>query len=90
MLAGLVRKAGVTSLDNVMAVKILTDGGKATGALGWNVRTGEFIIVRAKTVVSAQGRSATRGTDNSTHNPFNVWMYPYNLSLIHISEPTRH
>ena len=80
VLAGLVRKAGVTSLDNVMAVKILTDGGKATGALGWNVRTGEFIIVRAKTVVSAQGRSATRGTDNSTHNPFNVWMYPYNTS----------
>ena len=67
-------------LDRVMAVKILTDGGKACGALGWNVSTGEFHIIRAKTVVSAQGRSATRGTDNSTHNPYNVWMYPYNTS----------
>ena len=44
------------------------------------MRTGEFYIIRAKTVVSAQGRSATRGTDNSTHNPYNVWMYPYNTS----------
>ena len=79
-MARIVRDAGINSLDNVMAVKILTDNGKACGALGWNVRTGEFVLVRAKTVVSAQGRSATRGTDNSTHNPFNVWMYPYNTS----------
>lgn len=77
-MARIVRDAGINTLDNVMAVKILTDNGKACGALGWNVRTGEFVLVRAKTVVSAQGRSATRGTDNSTHNPFNVWMYPYN------------
>ena len=48
------------------------------GALGWNVVTGEYVILRAKTVVSAQGRSATRGYNNSTHNPYNVWMYPYN------------
>ncbi|WP_337381426.1 FAD-binding protein [Desulfovibrio sp.] len=79
-MARIVRDAGINTLDNVMAVKILTDNGTACGALGWNVRTGEFVLVRAKTVVSAQGRSATRGTDNSTHNPFNVWMYPYNTS----------
>ena len=80
VMARIVRESGVDVLDRVMAVKILTDGGKACGALGWNVSTGEFYIIRAKTVVSAQGRSATRGTDNSTHNPYNVWMYPYNTS----------
>ncbi len=80
VLARIVRKSGVNVLDHVMAVKILTDGGKACGALAWHVRTGEFYIIRARTVVSAQGRSATRGTDNSTHNPYNVWMYPYNTS----------
>lgn len=79
-MAKVVRGKGVETLDNVMAVKIMTDHGKACGALGWNVRTGEFVLVRAKTVVSAQGRSATRSTDNSSHNPFNVWMYPYNTS----------
>ena len=80
VLARLVRDAGVNVLDRVMITRILTDGGKACGALGFNVRTGEFVIIRAKTVVSAQGRSATRGADNSTHNPYNVWMYPYNTS----------
>ena len=78
VMARLVRAEGVNVLDRVMAVKILTDGGRACGALGWNVASGEFVVVRAKTVVSAQGRSATRGFNNSTHNPFNVWMYPYN------------
>ena len=78
VMARLVRAEGVNVLDRVRAVKILTDGGRACGALGWNVASGEFVVVRAKTVVSAQGRSATRGFNNSTHNPFNVWMYPYN------------
>ncbi|MDO5536851.1 MAG: FAD-binding protein, partial [Desulfovibrionaceae bacterium] len=78
VMAGLVRKAGVHVLDRIMALRILTDNGHACGCLGWNVKTGEYIIVRAKTVVSTQGRSATRGTDNSTHNPYNVWMYPFN------------
>ncbi len=78
VMARIVRAKGVNVLDRIMAVKILTDGGKACGALGWNVSTGEYVMVRAKTVVSAQGRSATRGYNNSTHNPYNVWMYPYN------------
>lgn len=78
VMARIVRAKGVNVLDRVMAMKILTDGGRVCGALGWNVATGEYLIVRAKTVVSAQGRSATRGFNNSTHNPYNVWMYPYN------------
>ena len=78
VMARIVRARGVNVLDRIMAVKILTDGGRACGALGWNVSTGEYVIVRAKTVVSAQGRSATRGFNNSTHNPYTVWMYPYN------------
>lgn len=80
VLARLVRAAGVNVLDRIMVTDILTDGGKACGAIGFNVRSGEFVIIRAKTVVSTQGRSATRGADNSTHNPYNVWMYPYNTS----------
>ncbi len=80
VMARLVHASGVNVVDRIMVMSILTDGGRACGALGWNVRTGEYVIIRAKTVVSAQGRSATRGADNSTHNAFNVWMYPYNTS----------
>ena len=78
VMARIVRDSGVHVLDRIMAMKILTDGGKACGVIGWNVSTGEYVIIRAKTVVSAQGRSSTRGYNNSTHNPYNVWMYPYN------------
>lgn len=78
VMARIVRARGVRVLDRIMAVRVLTDGGRACGALGWNVTTGEYVMIRAKTVVSAQGRSATRGFNNSTHNPYNVWMYPYN------------
>ncbi len=78
VMARIVRDSGVHVLDRIMAMKILTDGGKACGVIGWNVVTGEYVIIRAKTVVSAQGRSSTRGYNNSTHNPYNVWMYPYN------------
>ena len=45
VMARIVRESGVDVLDRVMAVKILTDGGKACGALGWNVSTGEFYII---------------------------------------------
>ena len=39
VMARIVRESGVDVLDRVMAVKILTDGGKACGALGWNVNS---------------------------------------------------
>ena len=70
VMARIVRDSGVHVLDRIMAMKILTDGGKACGVIGWNVSTGEYVIIRAKTVVSAQGRSSTRGYNNSTHNPY--------------------
>ena len=56
MMARIVRESGVNVLDRIMAMKILTDGGRACGALGWNVVTGEYVIVRARTMVAAQGR----------------------------------
>ena len=80
VLSRIVRARGIETIDHTMAVKILTDGGKSCGAIAWNVLSGEYYIIRAKTVVSAQGRSATRSTSNSTQNPYNVWMYPYNTS----------
>jgi len=49
------RRLGVTILDRVMATSVLNDGGRqgarVVGATGVNVRTGEFIIVKAPTVI---------------------------------------
>ena len=48
-------KLGVKVLDRTMATSLLNDGGKQgsriVGATGINVRTGEFIIVKAKAVI---------------------------------------
>lgn len=54
-LYGELRRLGVTIYDRVMAVSLLTDGRSAgsrvTGAIGLNVRTGEFYVFLCKAVV---------------------------------------
>ncbi|MCQ2445055.1 MAG: FAD-binding protein [Mailhella sp.] len=78
-MARMVHDAGAEPLNHCQALRILTDeSGRACGCTAWNVLTGERFTILAKTVVSAQGRSATRASANSTGNPYNVWMYPYN------------
>lgn len=41
--------------NRVMPVRVLTDGGRAVGAAGFNTRTGEFVTVGAKAVILATG-----------------------------------
>lgn len=78
-MARMVLDAGAEPLNHCQALSILLDEqGRACGCTAWNVLTGERFTIRAKTVVSAQGRSATRAASNSSGNPYNVWMYPYN------------
>src|ERR1700761_8080536 len=38
-----IRRRGITVENRVMATRILMDGGRAAGALGFNVRDGEFV-----------------------------------------------
>jgi succinate dehydrogenase/fumarate reductase flavoprotein subunit len=49
------RRLGVNIYDRIMATSLLTEGGKqgakVIGATGFNVRTGEFYIFKAKAVV---------------------------------------
>ena len=51
------KRLGVTILERVMATKILNENGKqgarVVGAVGFNVRTGELLIVKAKAVIIA-------------------------------------
>ena len=52
------RRTGVKTENRVMATRILLDEGRAIGALGFNVRSGEFVIIRAKALSFAAGRRA--------------------------------
>ena len=53
--------AGVRVENRVMATRILLDEGRAVGALGFNVRTGEFVVIRAKAVILACGACGRLG-----------------------------
>ncbi len=47
--------------NRVMPVRVLTDGGRAVGAAGFNTRTGRFVTVRAGAVILATGACGRLG-----------------------------
>lgn len=58
LLAKAVRKRKVNVLERTMIVDLLTNKGKVEGATAVNIRTGEFIVIKAKAVVLATGMFA--------------------------------
>ncbi|MBW2031105.1 MAG: FAD-binding protein [Deltaproteobacteria bacterium] len=66
------KKLGVEIYDRTMATSLLTEGGKhgsrVIGATGLNIRTGEFVIVRAKATVLCLSR------------PQRVWQFSTELT----------
>lgn len=77
MLAERVREAGVTVLNRVQAVGLLTRDGRAAGALGLGVRTGEMIVCRAGAVILASGGAARFGLPESGYL-FGTFDFPGN------------
>ena len=61
ILTRVIRQRGVRVENRVMATRILLDEGRAVGALGFNVRTGEFVVIRAKAVILACGACGRLG-----------------------------
>jgi succinate dehydrogenase/fumarate reductase flavoprotein subunit len=78
LLARKVRQLGIDVIDHVMITKLIKNGDRIVGCLGYDVRNGIFYIFKAKKVVLALGNTASRGWTNSTGNPYNAWFYPYN------------
>jgi len=75
-----VRQTGADIAQYIMITAVLKDknDGKAAGAVGFDVHTGEFVIFRAKTVVMCLSCSNERFSTACTNNPFNTWNYPFN------------
>lgn len=79
LLAKELTKKGVEIADHIMITKILVSAdGRACGALGFNIWTGEFNIFRSKSVVLCLAVSNERLGALSNNNPFNVWAYAFN------------
>lgn len=61
ILTRVIRRSGVKTENRVMATRVLLDEGRAAGVLGFNVRTGEFVVIRAKTVILCCGAAGRLG-----------------------------
>ncbi len=56
---------GALAVNRTMGLKLLLEDGRAAGAVGLNVRTGELVICQAKAVILANGGQARFGLPNS-------------------------
>jgi succinate dehydrogenase / fumarate reductase, flavoprotein subunit len=75
ILAALVERArtlGVPYRANLFVTRILVDGGRATGAVGYDIESGRFVVIGATAVVLAAGgctsvypRSSSRSDENT-------------------------
>ncbi|MBI4283961.1 MAG: FAD-binding protein, partial [Chloroflexi bacterium] len=63
--------------ERTMAVDLLTRDGKVCGAISFNIRTGEIVVVYSKTIILATG-SCFRLYENSTGVPYSARHSPYN------------
>lgn len=68
---------GVEVMNRTMAVQLLKDGERVSGAIGMNVRTGENFLCNAKAVILSAGGTARFGLPNSG-NLYGVYDFPGN------------
>jgi succinate dehydrogenase/fumarate reductase flavoprotein subunit len=68
---------GVRAINRTMAVKLLKNDERLAGAIGMNVRTGENILCRAKSVILSAGGTARFGLPNNG-NLYGVYDFPGN------------
>mgnify|MGYP005849454387 CR=1 FL=1 len=74
-LAKEVKRLGCQVLEKVAVTSLLTSDGRASGVIGFNIRTGELVVVRARALVLSTGNT-NRLFHNPTGLPFNTWQCP--------------
>ena len=68
---------GVLVMNRTMAVRLLKDGERISGAIGMNVRTGEMLVCRAKRGILSSGGTARFGLPDNGHL-YGVYDFPGN------------
>ncbi len=68
-------RLGAEVLEKCSITGLLTDGENVTGAVGFNIRNGNFYIIKAKAIVLATGNT-NRLFENPSGLPFNTWQCP--------------
>lgn len=70
-----VRKLGCHVLDRVQVTNLFLHDGELAGFMGFNIRSGDFYVVRAKAIIISTGNT-NRMFKPQTGNPFNLWYCP--------------
>ena len=60
-----IKRSGTKVSNRVMATRILLDQGRVAGVLGFDVRSGQFEVIRAKAVILCCGASGRLGLPSS-------------------------
>ncbi len=68
---------GVKIVNRTMAMRLIKDGERVSGAIGMNVRSGEIIVCKSKTVILTSGGTARFGLPDNGHL-YGVYDYPGN------------
>lgn len=68
---------GARVINRTMGLKLLTDDGRVSGAVGIDVRTGELVVCLAKAVILTSGGQARFGLPNSGYL-YGTFDYPGN------------
>jgi succinate dehydrogenase/fumarate reductase flavoprotein subunit len=82
VIAGEVKKLGVNVINRVNVTNLLKKDKKVSGAMGFNVRNGDFYVIKSKTTIIATG-DATRLWPNPSGLAFNTWQSPFNNGAGH-------
>jgi succinate dehydrogenase/fumarate reductase flavoprotein subunit len=61
ILTRVLKRSGVNIVNRVMATRLLLDGGRVVGVLGFDTRDGGFVVIRAKAVILCCGASGRLG-----------------------------
>jgi len=61
ILTRVLKRSGVRVINRVMATRLLLDGERIAGVLGFDTRDGEFTVIRAKAVILCCGASGRLG-----------------------------
>jgi len=71
------QEKGALAVNRVMGLSLLLDGGRAAGAIGLEVRSGELVACRAKAVILSAGGTARFSLPNSGYL-YGTFDYPGN------------
>lgn len=82
LIAKEVKRVGVNVINRVNVTNLIKKDGKIFGAMGFNIRNGDFYIISSKTTLLATG-DITRLWPHPSGLPFNTWQSPFNNGAGH-------